>query len=88
MKDLERALGRSGGIAVKQRAGRAAAGMALRAHDAGLLDVGYGYTDTPFGRMRRVTRPGLVASHSNRRRRTTCSRSSPNAFRRACSRRR
>jgi methylated-DNA-[protein]-cysteine S-methyltransferase len=61
MKDLERALGRSGGVAVKQRAGRAAAGIALRAHDAGLLDVGYGYADTPFGRMLvAVTPRGLV----------------------------
>jgi methylated-DNA-[protein]-cysteine S-methyltransferase len=61
MKDLERALARSGGVAVKQRAGRAAARMALRAHDAGLLDVGYGYADTPFGRMLvAVTPRGLV----------------------------
>jgi methylated-DNA-[protein]-cysteine S-methyltransferase len=61
MRDLERELGRSGAVAVKQRAGRAAAGMALRAYDAGLLDVGYGYTDTPFGRMLvAVTPRGLV----------------------------
>lgn len=61
MRDVERALARSGGVAVKQRAGRAAARVALRAHDAGLLDVGYGYADTPFGRMLvAVTPRGLV----------------------------
>lgn len=61
MKDLERALARSGGVAVKQRAASAAARVAPRAYDAGLLDVGYGYTDTPFGRMLvAVTPRGLV----------------------------
>lgn len=59
MRDLERAL--TAGVAVKQRAGHAAARMAARARDAGLLDVGYGYADTPFGRMLvAVTPRGLV----------------------------
>lgn len=64
MRDVERALTRSaqrGGVAVKERAGRAAARVAMRAHDAGLLDVGYGYVETPFGRMLvAVTPRGLV----------------------------
>jgi methylated-DNA-[protein]-cysteine S-methyltransferase len=61
MMDVERALSRPGGVAVKQRARRAAERVASRAHDAGLLDVGYGYADTPFGRMLvAVTPRGLV----------------------------
>lgn len=62
MTDLEQALaGRAGRAAVKDHAGRAAGRLAVRARDAGLLDVGYGYTDTPFGRMLvAVTPRGLV----------------------------
>lgn len=56
-----RELARSGGVAVKERAARAAAHVPRRAADAGLLDVGYGYVDTPFGRMLvAVTPRGLV----------------------------
>jgi methylated-DNA-[protein]-cysteine S-methyltransferase len=61
MMDAERALRRGGGVAVKPRAARASARMVVRAYDAGMLDVGYGFADTPFGPMLvAVTPRGLV----------------------------
>ncbi len=61
MIDLERALKRPGGAAVKERAAQAAAGVVSRASRDGLLDVGYGLIDTPYGPMLvAVTPRGLV----------------------------
>ncbi len=58
---VEEMLTRSVRAAVKLHAGRAAARVGQRARDAGLLDVGYGYAETPFGRMLvAVTPKGLV----------------------------
>ena len=58
---IEETLARASRAAVKLHAGRAATRVAQRARDAGLLDVGYGYADTPFGRMLvAVTPRGLV----------------------------
>ena len=58
---VEELLTRSSRAAVKLHAGRVAGRVVESARDAGLLDVGYGYTDTPFGRMLiAVTPKGLV----------------------------
>jgi methylated-DNA-[protein]-cysteine S-methyltransferase len=60
MKSIEQAL--RGGSRVAGRAAEEAAGrFGPRADDAKLLDVAYGYVDTPFGRYLAATTPrGLV----------------------------
>jgi methylated-DNA-[protein]-cysteine S-methyltransferase len=61
MKDLERALGRSPRADIPQRAGAAAAGLAERAVENRLLDVGYTMLDYPVGPVLvAATRRGLV----------------------------
>ncbi|MGH2793937.1 MAG: methylated-DNA--[protein]-cysteine S-methyltransferase [Actinomycetota bacterium] len=61
MIEISKQLTRAARGAVKVHAARAASSVVRRARDAGLLDVGYGYTDTPFGRMLvAVTPKGLV----------------------------
>ena len=59
MKSIEQALRRGGGG--KDSSARAAERFGAYADDAHLLDVAYGYVDTPFGRYLAATTPrGLV----------------------------
>ena len=59
MKSMERALRGVGGRS--EDAARAAERFGARAENAHLLDVGYGFVDTPFGRyLAAVTPRGLV----------------------------
>ncbi len=59
MKRIEEALRRAGGWT--EAAGAAAGRFTARAEDARLVDVGYGFLDTPFGRfLGAVTPRGLV----------------------------
>jgi methylated-DNA-[protein]-cysteine S-methyltransferase len=61
MTEVTKTLERAARAAVEAHAARAAERVVNRAHDAGLLDVGYGYADSPFGRILvAVTPRGLV----------------------------
>ena len=61
MKSIEQALHRAGSREAAGAAARAAERFGARAEDARLVDVGYGFVDTPFGRyLAAATAKGLV----------------------------